>query len=189
MTTVDGQGAERAAVAIHRVVAGVPEETLILRSVTAADSRILWSWANDPEVRAASFTSDPIPWATHRAWFRSRLEDPTNRTYLAIGPFGEPLGQIRFDLRERNAELGISLAPEARGRGIGPQLLDLGVARLFRDTAVERVHAFVKPDNRASLGAFRKAGFRSLGAAVEQGHPCEHFLRERTDVSPGDPVS
>lgn len=34
---------------------------LRLRTLQESDGKLLWEWANDPQVRAASFSSEPMP--------------------------------------------------------------------------------------------------------------------------------
>ncbi len=53
---VDGCGAER----VVSFLCGRP--SIRLRRAGPGDARLLWEWANDPGVRAASFSSDPILW-------------------------------------------------------------------------------------------------------------------------------
>jgi len=65
---VDGCGAERVVSAMH-------DATLVLRRVEEADCSLLWEWANEPEVRSASFSSTPIAWDEHREWFTKKLGD------------------------------------------------------------------------------------------------------------------
>ena len=59
---VDGYGASR--------VCSFLDDAVRLRRAEANDSRMIWSWANDPLTRAVSFSSDPIPWESHVEWFR-----------------------------------------------------------------------------------------------------------------------
>ncbi len=47
---MDGFGAER-------VISAIQGANLGLRRVEEADCRLLWEWANEPEVRSASFSS------------------------------------------------------------------------------------------------------------------------------------
>ena len=143
-----------------------PEPTL--RPVAEADCELLLAWANDAEVRRASFRSDPIVPAEHRAWFAARLADPRTRIYvLEVG--GRPLGQIRFEEREGGALIGVSVAAEARGHGYGATAIRLGCERWFADGGAGPAVALVKPDNAASLAAFERAGFTQDGESWTDG--------------------
>ena len=179
---VDGKGAARI-ISIMRAVS-----TLRLRLARAEDRRLLWEWANDPEVREASFSPDPIPWETHVAWFDAKLKpqdsEPSSSIFIAEDDEGSPLGQIRFDPRpEGDWEIAISLSRNARGRGVACELIRSGVREILKDNASVRIHAFVKPSNSASLKAFERADFQSAGMDQVRGNSAIHFIYD------GDPVA
>ncbi|MBI4644486.1 MAG: UDP-2,4-diacetamido-2,4,6-trideoxy-beta-L-altropyranose hydrolase, partial [Deltaproteobacteria bacterium] len=74
---VDGQG-------VWRVLNHLGLETITLRAAVKDDCRMLWEWANDPEVRKNSFSSDPIPWEQHVSWFESKLRDPGYLFFIVL---------------------------------------------------------------------------------------------------------
>ena len=93
---------------------------------------------------------------------------------------GVPVGQIRLDLRsDREGEIDVSVSPEARGAGLGSQLIDLGVHEAFARTGVEGLHAFIRPENQASIRAFERANFQRLGEDVVKSQPALHYFRSR----------
>src|SRR5262249_29798585 len=149
---------------------------LVVRQVGREDVRLLWEWANEPDVRAASFSSAPIPWDDHVRWFERRLDDPRCALYIASNGEGRPVGQIRFEREGDEAVVSISLAPEARGKGFGTELIQLGGDAIFAAWRVDRIHAYVKSGNEASARAFAKAGFREVEPFEVRGQPARHFL-------------
>lgn len=156
---VDGWGAVRVAT---RLRAGL----LDLRPAAPDDVRLVHELNDDPTVRAASWSTEPIPFAEHERWFAARLEDPDSHLYLAHDPAGELVGLVRFQVDARVATIGVVAAPEQRGRGWGGALIDAGVRRLEADLAatgsfepIVRTDALVKPDNVASSKAFLAADF------------------------------
>lgn len=149
----DGRGADRVVVAMRA-------HDLPLRTVVAEDARLLWEWTNEPAVRAASFISAPIPWDDHLAWFTARLDDSRTRMYIGSDPDGTPLGQARFRLDGADGEIGVSLDARTRGRGLGPVLIRAATSRLFGDSGVQRVHAWIRTDNEPSRRAFSLAGYQ-----------------------------
>jgi UDP-2,4-diacetamido-2,4,6-trideoxy-beta-L-altropyranose hydrolase len=146
---VDGRGVERVA---HHL------DGVRVRRATIADVRLLWGWANDPETRAASLQPAPIPYPDHVRWLRDQLADRS--CLLLIGENGVgPLGQVRFDCRENEAEVSISVAPEHRGT-VGRLLLETGVRRFRQRSPQTTLLARVKIDNEASRHMFERAGFK-----------------------------
>ena len=132
--------------------------SVTLRPAAAEDCRQIWLWRNDPETRRASFDSSPIPFENHEAWFRASLERQDRKLYVILAE-GTESGMVRLDVSGHEAEVSIHLAPEWRFRGVGSAALQALLDLAFGALGLERLVALVKPDNRASLSAFRKAGF------------------------------
>ena len=168
---VDGRGAER-------VVAFLSD--LDLRRTVETDCAVFWEWANDPETRAASFRSNGISWQDHAEWFRTKLADPRAVLYTATNKEGVPVGQLRYQIEGKRAILSISLGARFRGCGWGQKILIVGTERLFEDSEVEFIDAYVKPANQASLKLFAGAGFLRFPAEVIQGQEGIHFVLERS---------
>lgn len=141
------------------------------RPIGDEDCRLLWEWVNDPVVRVSSFSTSPIPWDKHVAWFRDRRSDPNCYMCLVLDNEGVPVGQVRLDVVDgRRVEVHINIAPDRHGRGYGAEALRI-VCRRFREVRnVSEVVAHIKPDNTASIRAFEKAGFVSQGRTQVRGH-------------------
>jgi UDP-2,4-diacetamido-2,4,6-trideoxy-beta-L-altropyranose hydrolase len=172
---VDGFGAER----VCREMLGGDAVEIGLRAVEERDMRLLWEWANDNATRAASFDSAFIPWEDHVAWFSRKRADTSSVMYLAEPADQKPIGVVRFEVLGTAAELGVTVAPERRGRGFATRLIDRAVVKLFRSTPVSTVRAFVKPGNAPSLKAFEHAGFsRALSPRAD----AVLFVRNRVEI-------
>jgi len=154
--------------------------SLKLRPAIKEDSRLLFEWANDPEVRVTAFATEQIPWEDHELWFERKLRDEHCYLYIAVNDGQIPVGQIRFDIREDGeAEVDVHLAPAERGKGYGTALITEGLQMLFLATDVRIVHSFVKMKNNASRNAFLKAGFKEQGTEHMHGQEVYHFLYKR----------
>jgi RimJ/RimL family protein N-acetyltransferase len=166
--TVDGHG-------VGRTVRHLLETPVWLRHVHASDARLLWTWANDPPVRAASFHPAPIPWEEHLAWLDRRLGDPRTLFLLALSGEDRPVGQVRFDFSDRESVLSVSIARDFRGCGLGVPVLQAACRRVFSgNPAVQVVRALIRPENTTSLHTFAKAGF------VPDGDTCVNGIKART---------
>jgi spore coat polysaccharide biosynthesis predicted glycosyltransferase SpsG/RimJ/RimL family protein N-acetyltransferase len=170
---VDGLGGDR-------VVCQMLARTLTLRPLGPGDQERLWLWANDPQVRAASFSGAPIPWENHVLWFASLLGNPCARAWIAGSEAGESVGCIRFAIEKKDATLSIVLDPAFRGRGLGAAVIALASRVLFAETDVSQIHAYIRPSNRASVSAFRKSGYLQGNAVTLDGDTAEHFILQRT---------
>ena len=113
---------------------------------------------------------EPISWPEHCRWFGEKRADPACRIYVVLDDTGEPIGQVRFDgLPARAAEVAVTIEPRRRSRGLGSLALRAACRRLREDGGPGEVVAHVKPDNRASLRAFEKAGFAREGVVTIEG--------------------
>jgi UDP-2,4-diacetamido-2,4,6-trideoxy-beta-L-altropyranose hydrolase len=175
---VDGQGARR----VRSVLLGL---SLCLRPASANDERLLWEWANDADVRAASFSPMPVPWETHATWFDDKMHRSRSHILIAEDESGRPFGQVRLDVRPAGGwEIHLSIAPHWRGRGLAAQMITEAV-RFMRDcNSTGGLHAFVKPANLASVRAFDKCAFHRVGMAEIRGNPAIHFMySEKPDAN------
>ena len=167
---VDGHGAAR-------VVAHLRAALLDLRPATGDDAQLLFDWANDAGTRAASLSSAPIPWETHIAWLGRRLIDGTSVLWIGSDAEG-PAGIVRFQIDGADATISLTIAEARRGAGFGAALILRGCHRLLRERPVANIRAVIKPENHASLSAFRHAGFR----AEPGDDACAHLIFSRHDV-------
>ena len=156
---------------------------LHLRPVTEQDCRTLWEWVNDPVTRQASFVGKPIPWDEHTAWFARRLQDPDSVMYMACDEQDNPVALIRFDIEGAAAAIGINVAPGQRGRGHGAAAIRLAGERLMAERDVERIDAYIKPTNEASLRAFAKAGYGGREPCTVKGQPAVRNQGRAIDVA------
>ena len=131
---------------------------LKLRQANIEDAKDLWEWRNDSETRANSRTTAPVAWNEHLAWLTRRIADPS--TELLIGECGGlPVGTVRFDqLDDGMREISITLAPLARGKGLGATLLKVA-CRYVNQFEAAAVLARVRETNLRSLAIFKKTGF------------------------------
>jgi len=160
---VDGEGAARAIMRLR-------DMRFRLRLARPEDAESVWKLSNEPAVRQASFSSEPIPWDRHVTWFRDRLADPACHFFIAVTDEDELLGQIRFDVEDAAATVSVSLEPRFRGQGYGTEVIGEAARCLFRSSAdASCVHACIKPGNAASLAAFQDAGFRENGRESVKG--------------------
>lgn len=145
-----------------------------VRPAGSDDADRLLAWANDPLTRAAGFHLRPIGVAEHRAWLAGRLASASTRLFVGLVD-EEPVGQVRLERDEAGVvEVSISVAPEARGQGVGRRLLDAGLeaGRTDPSFAAGTFVARVRSDNAGSLRLFDRAGFREVERILVDGQAC-----------------
>ena len=144
------------------VVESIQRGSLNLRDVTDIDRELIWHWANEEETREASYSQAQISWNEHVRWFDSVRRQKNHRFFIADDGRKKPIGQIRFEIDNKEAIISFSVSPEARRRGYGKEILFKAVTKIFNETNIEQVSAYVKSDNEASLRVFQKAGFNTV---------------------------
>jgi len=170
---VDGDGVDRALMHIRG-------ESVRLRRVREDDCRLLWEWANDPEVRAVSFSSESIPWEEHLRWFNAKLGNSGCLLLIAEDSAGVPIGQVRFDVvRKNEAVISVSVDRENRGKGFGSTIIRLASQKLCDLTEINVIHAYIKQNNEASFRAFMKAGYKESGVTMISGHQAVHLVFQK----------
>ena len=69
-----------------------------------------------------------------------------------------PVGQIRFNLSNKNANIDYSLDKIVRGRNWGKKIIDLGLKKI-NFSKFNAINAEVKKNNYKSISVFNKLGF------------------------------
>ena len=153
---------------------------LTVRPVGDEDCRLLWEWVNDPGVRQASFESHQIAWEEHVAWFRATRGDPRRVIFIILDDNRQPVGQVRFEPQDADggAEIIISIAGDHRGRGVGAEALSVACEAYRPLGLAQRVMAYIKPENAASVRIFEKAGFTKIGTQPFRGHAAVWMIFE-----------
>ncbi|MFE2066673.1 GNAT family N-acetyltransferase [Streptomyces sp. NPDC059467] len=174
------------------------DTSVILRPAREDDLPLLERFLFDPEA------------ASPFQWFGWRDPDRFRRRFAENGLLGPDDGQLVVDASDAGAPLGfvswhklrtgptsycwsmgIALAPEARGRGIGTRAQHLLVRYLFAHTPVQRIQADTDLENIAEQRALEKVGFTREGvmraAMFRDGHwrDCVLYSVLRDDPLPG----
>jgi UDP-2,4-diacetamido-2,4,6-trideoxy-beta-L-altropyranose hydrolase len=157
------------------------ESFFSLRKVMEEDCQLLWEWANEPSVRAVSFSSEPISWSQHLEWFDRKLQDLNCYFFIALNRDNIPIGQVRFDREAGDrAVISIALAPEKRGFGYGSIVLNMAVEEIFSKTPIQTIFAFIKPSNSPSIRLFEKAEFQRMGQITIKGYVALQYRRSNS---------
>lgn len=129
-------------------------DAMKLYSVKPDDAKLLFDWANEPEVRANSLNSEPIQWDNHLKWFTNKLNSESKMYILYDNTI--PIGQIRFDFFDDNWVIDYSIDKKYRGKGFGKMMLELAIRNFNQGDILK---AIVKKENLSSLKIFQKLGF------------------------------
>jgi len=144
--------------------------TIALRALEPTDLDTLYRWENDTALWTVSDT--PAPYSREALW--SYLQGYTGDIYasrqlrlmivqLATGTALGTIDFINFDPLNNRAELGLLVAPEHRGQGIGRQALELLTAYAREHIGLRQLYVFIALDNEPCLALFDSFGYRRVG--------------------------
>ena len=144
--------------------------TVTLRALEPTDLEALYRWENDTALWAVSDTI--APYSRESLW--NYLENYTGDLYaqrqlrlmVTLADDGTPAGTIdflNFDPLNNRAELGLFIASELRGKGLGRQALELLTAYARDHLGLRELHVFIAIDNEVCLKLFEDFGYRRVG--------------------------
>ncbi|MBK7726850.1 MAG: GNAT family N-acetyltransferase [Dehalococcoidia bacterium] len=144
--------------------------TVRLREPTKGDVPLLDAWNASLAFRGEFNDFGLPPRSANEAAEKGFIDDQHGT--LIVEADGTPVGTIDWrpamygpPPESMAYQLGISLAPEARGKGYGTQALRQVVEYLFATTKVNRIEASCDVENVGSQFALSRAGFRYEGVA------------------------
>lgn len=156
-----------------------PERGVTLRPATLDDATALLEWRNDPETRRMSLSSDIVSPSEHAAWLSTSLTSTERLLFVALID-GSSVGQVRLDAKGAGTyEVSITIAPHCRGRGLAARAL-VAAEQEARGHGITRLEATIRPENEASVRAFKRASYYGFARARRGGQDvlrCERRLR------------
>ena len=74
----------------------------------------------------------------------------------------EAVGQVRIERKETETIIGISIDSNHRGNSYSTEMLKKSCNDYLEKHPYDKITAFIKIENTASLKSFQKAGYRDL---------------------------
>lgn len=154
---------------------------LNIRKATYKDLKFIFDLRNEEMVRLKSFNNKPICLKEHRQWFKKNLTDNSSIIYI-IDIKNLPIAQVRFDfIKEKEAEINIAVIKDFRNKGYGTEVLKKSSNNFLEEfPQIKTIYAFIKPDNKASLRSFEKAGFLFSKNTIKRGNECVEMILNNT---------
>lgn len=143
---------------------------LVFRPATLEDAQLLYDWRNDSETRRNSRYSVIIAWNEHEQWLSRALVSP-DLILRIIEEASTPVGVVRADRVPDGWELSWTVAPEARGRGIGKRMVASFVT-LFKGRAIAKIRI----GHMSSAKVAAAAGLVQTGSVDDKGF--QRWVRE-----------
>lgn len=128
----------------------------MIRPAEFSDWKLLLDWRNDPQTRQNSISSAEIVEENHKQWLQLTLESKLRKIF--IYELDRPVGTLRLDTIDTETNvLSWTVAPDARGKGVGSDML-----KAFVEQHPGEYFAEILPENKASLSMASKVGFKII---------------------------
>ncbi len=159
---------------------------ITLRPLRSTDVDAFLTWGSDPEVTQSLFW-DPHTDREAAREFLKKVAEP-HPWFMAICLDGEPVGAITLDKGSgragNRAELGYVLAKKHWGKGIVTQATRMALLRGFEDLGVERIEAWVDPENKGSIKVLESSDMKCEGLlkkyVVHRGQTKDRLIYAKT---------
>ncbi|MCW3083821.1 MAG: UDP-2,4-diacetamido-2,4, 6-trideoxy-beta-L-altropyranose hydrolase [Bacteroidetes bacterium] len=175
---IDGRSPERLQIVFNELAAS----TLHFRFATEEDTDLYYKWANDPSVRANSFSQEKVIYEDHVRWFRLKLTSENCFFYLFSNDRDEPVGQVRIDKSGAEIVIGISIDEAFRGKSLAVEMLKKATGNYLQKFPEASITAYIKVENTSSLNSFRKAGFTNEENVEVQGCKSYKLYKTRSKI-------
>ena len=135
-----------------------------LRKIEPTDLPYLYRWENDASVWADGANHNPLSQQDLRTYIESTTGDiyRDGQLRLIIDEDGVTTGCIDlfdFDSRNRRAAIGMYIAPEYRGKGVGREAVRLLEQYAFGFLHLRLIYAIISIHNSACTALYRSAAY------------------------------
>jgi len=131
-----------------------------LKKADFQDIEFLWYLRCQPEIYKHFRSPKPVVFEDHLKWIMPVLLGLTNKELFVVEYSKKPVGQVRFDYENEEAEISISVLNSFQGKGIGTGSLKLGIENMKKKKQVKTLLAEIHKDNPSSKRLFEKMGFK-----------------------------
>ena len=134
-----------------------------LRKIEPSDLPFLYQWENDASAWADGANHNPLSQQDLRDYIASTTGDIYRDGQLRLIIEEEAtvgcIDLVDFDPRNRRAAIGMYIAPEYRGKGVGREALRLLEEYAFGHLNLRVLYAIISTKNTACTALYRSAGY------------------------------
>lgn len=135
-----------------------------IRKAEAKDVYDVFDLSNLHNTRKYSINTDKILWRDHLVWYDEVLKNDSIVLYIITDDKNLFLGQVRYNIQFKYAEISISLIDEMKGKGLGIDILLKSQEMIKKDKNINSIRAIIKKENKPSIRLFERAGYKFVKA-------------------------
>ena len=138
---------------------------LKLRKIEPSDLPFLYQWENDATMWADSDTHNPLSRHDLHQYIENTIGDIYRDGQLRLIIESSEAGIMGcidlfdFDARNRKAAIGMYIAPEARGKGVGKQAVEQLLDYAFGFLHLRMIYAIISVHNHPCSRIYEQMGF------------------------------
>jgi|WetSurMetagenome_2_1015567.scaffolds.fasta_scaffold30588_3 UDP-4-amino-4,6-dideoxy-N-acetyl-beta-L-altrosamine N-acetyltransferase len=153
-------------------------KTISLRPFVSEDIKVIHEWRADQSLRFMTLMHPfPITLEQDKEWIARIIDERSGKDIFFAAELNETTELIGyFKLTEinfihRHAFLGIIIGkPEERGKGLGKEILDLGLNYGFNMLGLIKISLEVIENNESGINLYKKLGF------IQEGYFQNHYF-------------
>tara|TARA_Y100001980_G_C14502108_1_gene277983 strand:+ start:193 stop:822 length:630 start_codon:yes stop_codon:yes gene_type:complete len=115
----------------------------------------LYNLRNDPLSIKYSLNKKKILYKEHKNWYKRLINSQNTKCFIFVNKKNNPIGYVRFLIKNFQAEVSIAVIDEYRGKGISSDILYLAEKKL----KVKKFKAKVNILNFKSISLFKSLGY------------------------------
>lgn len=130
-----------------------------MRRVEEKDFNILFDWINDEDVIKNSRYGKGKSLDEFTMWFNEKIKSQLSYMFI-LEKENNPVGQINFEIVEKEVIITYSVDKKVRNQGLGKELVRKAAEFIGINLKnVEKISAYISSSNMPSIKAFENLGF------------------------------
>jgi len=138
---------------------------ILVRKAEIRDELAIFNLSNQEYVRKVSINKNKISLEDHQKWFRKKLSD-NSPFYVIEDMDGIFLGQVRYQIEDKAAEISLSFSSILKERGLAKNIVEKSLNLLFNEYPLDLIIAHLYEDNIASKKLFERLGFECVACEL-----------------------
>lgn len=130
-----------------------------MRRVEEKDFNILFDWINDEDVIKNSRYGKGKSLDEFTMWFNEKIKSQLSYMFI-LEKENNPVGQINFEIVEKEVIITYSVDKKVRNQGLGKELVRKAAEFIGINLKnVEKISAYISSSNMPSIKVFENLGF------------------------------
>jgi diamine N-acetyltransferase len=136
---------------------------IIVRKAKEEDVLDVFNLSNLSSTRKYSINQNRVLWEDHLIWYKEVLKSEKVVLYIITDEKNFFLGQVRYTIYNKSAQISISIVDELKGKGYGLSILEKTQKLIVNEKGINKIIARINSKNEPSIKLFKRAGYKLVG--------------------------